>query len=1075
MDKLSKRWSTKQEEDVLKFWRENKLYQKWKLSQRGKPNFNFLEGPPYTTGKVHLGHTWNRTLKDVVLRYKAKKGYHVWLQSGFDMHGLPIEEKVEKKLGIKNKKEIEKTGVQKFIEECKKFAYGSMKSFTDLYERIAHWQDTDNPYLPIANEYIERVWSMFKKAYERGLLYEGEKPVWWCPRCQTTLSKQEIELGYVDAKYKPTIDPSVFVKFKLKDDSNTYLVVWTTTPWTLTFNLGVIVNPNIEYALVEVPKIYVRELEIDSRDKKVLKEGLEHENGKEYWIIAKDLVEKLMNKLEVQEYKIVRTFLGKELEGKEYIPPFYEELKEILDNIKNNNPNVFTVWLSEEYVNIEEGTGLVHAAPGCGPEDYEVAQKYKVEPFSTVDEEGYIRNLPFFEGWRAKFDDLKWVNLLKDKKLLIHFEWYEHDYPVCWRCGTKLIIRTTEQWFLNIQKLKDELIQDLEKVRYIPTFAKEAFTNVIKTAPDWVVSRQRYWGTPLPVWKCPNGHIYVVGSIKELEKLTGKKFKKVYIVVRKSEYAEDMLKEYYDIENKVNAEEEDLLDLIEKVEDETFIFVDNLKESTIDKITQKYFIVRSLGQRDYELIRVYNYDLHKPFVDTFTFRCPVCNCTMKRVPDVVDVWIDSGSAPYASRIPPIYPINFIIEGLDQLRGWFYSLAILGKIYFGDIPYRNVYVHGFTLDSQGLKMSKSLGNVIDPFDLIKEYSADAVRLYLSSAAKAYEDIKIDPKEIRVKLDSLNILWNTHVYLVEQAKYYNINPREVKPELEWSDKYILHLLEKTKKEIEKALENYELWKVGRLLERLYTELSRFYIKLNRERLQEDSKTVLWVIYTVLGDTINMLSIVTPFITEKIYQNLKEAFGGNNISIHLIPWPKSREEYINDEIEKEAEILKQVLESGLRLRDKLGISLRWPLKEVYIEPKDEKTENTLKKLAGIIKVKLNVKKVHIGRIPGTCEKSEDKRFYIAYNTEEDEELLKEGVLREIQRRLQNLRKELGLRRGEKVVFILKTDDYIKNIIEENLSRLSKVTDSTIFFEDIKINVKKEKEFKIKKHVIKVKAGFE
>ncbi len=967
MNKIPSRWDPKQEEDVLSFWEENKIYQKWRLMQRGKPDFNFLEGPPYTTGNPHLGHTWNRSLKDIVLRYRAKKGYHVWVQSGFDMHGLPIEEKVEKKLGIKTKKEIEKIGIQKFIEECKKFAYGSMLSFIELYHRLAHWQDTDNPYLPITNEYIEKVWSMFKKAYEQGLLYEGEKPVWWCPRCQTTLAKHEIELGYGDPKYKPAIDPSIFVKFRLKEDPNTYLLIWTTTPWTLTYNLGVMVNPNIEYVLVEVPKTYVKELEIDEKEKKVLKEKLAYENKKEYWIVAKDLVNALMAKFGIQNYKIVKTFLGRELEGKEYIPPFYEELKGVLDKIKKENPNAFTVWLSEEYVTTEEGTGLVHSAPGCGPEDYEVGLKYNVKPFNTVDEEGYIRNLPYFEGWRAKFDDLKWVNLLKEKKILVYFEWYEHDYPICWRCGTRLIIRTTKQWFLNVQKLKEKLLEDLENVNFIPPSAKEAFRHVIETAPDWVVSRQRYWGIPLPVWRCPNGHIHVVGSIKELEELTGKRLKKIYIVVRKSEYAEEMLKEYYNIERKIEAKEEELLELLDKVEDNTFIFVDSISDETVRKIKEKYFIVRSLGQRDFELIRVYNFDLHRPFVDNFTFKCPVCGQEMRRVPDVVDVWIDSGSAPYASREPPVFPVDFIIEGLDQLRGWFYSLAVLGTVYFGKIPYKNVYVHGYTLDPLGRKMSKSLGNVIDPFDLIRNFGADVTRFYLSTAAKAYEDIRVDINKIREKQATLNVLWNIHRYLIDQAKFYGINPKEVKElKLEPEDKYMLHLLEKTKKEVEEALEKYELWKVGRLLENLWLELSRFYIKVIRERLQEDEEarpTILYVIYRVLLDTINMFSIVAPFITEKTFLNLKEAFGLDGESVHLLPWPEKDEKWIDERIEKAFNLVKEILEAGWRLRDKkVGYGIRWPLKEAIIYVKSEEEKELLEEVRKVLLSKLNVKDVKI-----------------------------------------------------------------------------------------------------------------
>lgn len=1068
---MDKKWSNKIEKDILKFWNENKIYEKWRFSQLNKPKFNFLEGPPYTTGSPHLGHLWNRSLKDIVLRYKAKKGYFVWVQSGFDMHGLPIEEKVEKKLNIKNKKDIEKIGIEYFIKECKKFAYGSMLDFTKMYEVIAHWQDTDNPYLPIANEYIEKVWSLFKKAYEKGLLYEGEKPVWWCPRCQTPMSKQEIELGYMDAMYQQATDPSIYVKFRLKDKENTYLIIWTTTPWTLTFNLGVMVNPDIEYTFVEVPSIYLEDIIIDEENKKVLDLKFKINNNREVWIIAKDLVEKLMQKFGINDYKIIKIVKGYELEGLEYIPPFYEELKDILDKIKEQNPNAFTAWLSKEYVSIEEGTGLVHSAPGCGPEDYEVAQQYNVKPFNTVDDEGFARNLPLFEGWRAKYDDLKWVRKLIEKRSLIYFEFYKHDYPICWRCRNRLIIRATKQWFINVQKLKEGLISDLEEVNFIPEFAKDAFKNVIKSAPDWVVSRQRYWGIPLPIWKCENGHIYVVGSIEELKKLTGKDLRKIYLVVKKSEYAENLLRIYFDNNKIIKTKTENLLDIIKKAEDGTIIIIDSITDDLINKIEEEYVVVRSFGNKNYEILRIYNFDLHRPYIDSLIFKCPICNKTMKRIQDVIDVWIDSGSATFATNV---YPVDFIVEGIDQLRGWFYALAILGKIYYGKIPYKNVYVHGFVLDSKGLKMSKSLGNVIEPKELIEKYGADAVRFYLSSSVKAYEDVRVDLKELENKFSSLNILWNIHNYLIEQARYYGINPKNVKPNLRWEDYYMLHLLEKTKILVKDALENYELWKVGRLLESLYLELSRFYIKLTRERLQEDPETVLWVIYKVLLDTINMLSIVTPFISEAIFQNLKNSFGLEEESIHLLPWPEIEKEYINEEIEKEAEILKQILETGLRLRDKIKISLRWPLPELYIEIKDKEVEEIYKKLEDIIKTKLNVKKVNYVKIPDNFEKVEETKFALAYNTKITEELEEEGYLRELQRELQEIRKKLGLRKGEKIIFIIETNEKIRKIIDNNINKLSKVTDSVILLDFSNINVIKEFEFSIKEHKVKVYVGY-
>ena len=915
---------------------------------------------------------------------------------------------------------------------------------------------------------------MLKKASEQGLLYEGEKPIWYCPKCETTLAKHEVELGYIDAKYEPAIDPSIYVKFKLRDSENTYLIIWTTTPWTLVYNLGVMVNPDVSYALVEVPRTYVKDLELDSEAKEIKKQELVNEDEKEYWIIAEELVEKLFNKLKVP-YKVVSTFPGSELEGKEYIPVFYEELKEELDKIKRECDNAFRVWLTSEYVSTEEGTGLVHSAPGCGPEDYEVGCRYGVKPFNTVDERGVIKNLEAFEGWKAKVDDLKFVELLVKKKTLVYFEWYKHDYPICWRCRTRLIIRLTKQWFLDIQKIKNSLIEDVNNVTFVPEFAKEAFSNVIKFAPDWVITRQRYWGAPLPIWKCPNGHVKVIGSIRELEELTGRKFKTVYIIIKKSEYAEELIKEHLGDVKFVRTSEDKILDDIETAENKTVLVLENLSEEIIRKLEEKYYVVRSFGREDYELIRVYNYDLHRPFVDGIKFKCPECGEEMKRLPDVLDVWIDSGSAPFASRKPAVFPLDFITEGYDQLRGWFYSLAVIGKIFFGEIPYKTVYVHGFVLDEHGRKMSKSLGNVIFPMELINKYGADSVRAYFASVCKAYEEVRLSEKEVKNKLDNLNVLWNTHLYLLEQSRYFNVNPSKESPkELEPIDKYMLHLVEKTKKEVEEYMERYELWKVCRALENLYLELSRFYIKMNRERLQEDPKTVLWVIYKSLLEIINMYSIIAPYITEKIYQNLKEAFGLEKESVHFLEWPKVYEDYINEELEREVDLFKRILESGLALRDRLRISLRWPLKEVYIQTDDEQVKKVIETFRKLIITKLNVKDVKVQNIPRNLESIEELRFKLAYNTEMTEELVKEGLLRELQRRLQNIRKEMGLSKGEKIVFVIEADDFVKGVVAQNLRSLSSVTDSTIFLEPIKIEVQKEKEFEIAGHKIRVSAGF-
>ncbi|RDD52585.1 isoleucine--tRNA ligase [Nanoarchaeota archaeon NZ13-N] len=1065
---MDKFYSKDTERKVKEYWNENKIYERWVLKNVGRKKFNFLEGPPYTTGLPHLGHMWNRILKDVILRYFAKKGYEVKVRAGFDMHGLPIEEKVEKQLDIRNKKEIEtKIGLSRFIKECKEFAYGNMLEFVKLYDTIAHWQDTDYVYMPIQNDYIEKVWEALRKAYEEGLIYEEQKPVWWCPRCQTPLSNQEIELGYMDPMYKKSKDPSIYVKFRSKEKENEYFIIWTTTPWTLTFNLGIMVNPDEKYAKIKVKSIFLKELEVEGEN--IKKIDLESENKEEFWIVSTNFLKTIKEKLKV-DYEIVEEFYGYELEGKEYIHPFYEEMKDIIDKIKEEYPNSFKIWLSREYVNVEEGTGLVHSAPGCGFEDYEVGKKYNVKPFNTVDDEGIVRNIKAFDGWIAKKDDLKWINLLIKKKLLLLFELYEHDYPICWRCRSKVIIKLSNQWFINIGKIKEKLLMDLSEVNFIPSSAKIGFENVIKSAPDWVISRQRYWGIPLPIWRCKNGHIKIPKDVKELKKDA----KRIYIAVKKSDYAKEMLKRYFN-ENKIRYINEisnisDLKNLFNESEDKDIIIVEKLNEKVLEEAEKEFYIVRSFGSKDYEMIWIYNYDLHIPEVDKYKMKCDVCGEKMERVKDVLDVWIDSGSATFATEV---FPVDFIIEGYDQLRGWFYSLAVLGEIYFGKIPYKNVYVHGFVLDKEGRKMSKSLGNVVSPSDIIEKYPVDVARLYLSSITEAYEELTFRWEDLEVKKNSLNILWNTHIYLLEYCRYYNFNPTEYKPEkLEWEDRYMLYLLEKTKTELYSALDKYEIWKAGRILEKLFLELSRFYIKITRERIKEDYKTVLWVIYRVLYDTINLLSIITPHISEAIFLNLKESFGINKESIILEDLPEVNRELLDEELDKQKEILEYILEAGLRLRNSLRINIRKPLRSLYLYSDKGEIIEEIKELEKIIKESLNVREIMIAKeIDKEFEKIAKIDVYIKFDTYFDENLEKDWLYREIKRRLQEMRKKNGLRKSEKCKFIIYGDKKLIEILEENKNQLEKETDSEIIISDEKAGDKDYETFYIDNRKIEIK----
>ena len=478
----------KVEKEVERFWEENKIYEKVKEAEKGRDKkFFFVDGPPYVTGEIHPGTGWNKSMKDAFLRFYRLRGYRVRDQPGFDTHGLPIEVKVEKLLNIKNKGEIEdKVGLEKFIKECKAFADKYIGIMTNQFKSLGVWMDWDNPYVTYKNEYIERSWETLKKAEEKGLLEEGYYVIPYCYRCETTLANYELE--YKDAK-----DPSIYVKFKVKGEEDTYLIIWTTTPWTLVGNMGVMVHPDFEYAEVEV-------------------EG-------ERWILAKDLVEPIMDKIG-KSYAIVRTFKGKELEGLRYEHPFQDVIAKEYDR---------RVVLSEEYVTLEEGTGLVHTAPGHGPEDYIVGKRYGLEIFSPVDEKGnYTEEAGELAGKNVREANEEIINILDKKGALIHRETIVHRYPHCWRCKTPLIFRTTKQWFIKISKMKDEMLKEIEKTKFSPKFAKDRFKQFVEQAPDWCISRQRYWGIPLPIWKCKNGHVKVIGSVKELEELSHKKLEDLH-------------------------------------------------------------------------------------------------------------------------------------------------------------------------------------------------------------------------------------------------------------------------------------------------------------------------------------------------------------------------------------------------------------------------------------------------------------------------------------------------------------------------------------------------------------------
>jgi len=890
------------EPEILQFWQSKKIYEKAKIKNKKSKYFYFLDGPPYTTGKVHLGTAWNKALKDLVLRYKRMQGFNVWDRAGYDMHGLPIENNVEKNLGLKHKDEILTYGIEKFIQACKEFSIKNMHLMNKDFQRIGVWMDFDNAYQTIDPKYIEGEWWLIKKAHENKRLYEGEKTMHWCSHCATSLAKHELE-------YKQVPEESIFVKFKVKD-KNEYLIIWTTTPWTIPFNLAVMANPDLDYVKAKVDN--------------------------EIWILAKGLATLFIQGLLNKKFTVLEEFKGTKLKGLKYIHPFESEIHDYkhLEKISNK---IHTVVLSTEYVDLSAGSGLVHMAPGCGPEDYEIGYREGIPPYNNLDEQGFFpSSMGKFSKLQAKKDDKKFVEALKEKNALITTSMIEHDYAHCWRCKNPVIFRTTKQWFFKIEDLKQEMRKLNKKIFWIPDHAgSRQFDSWIANLRDNGITRQRYWGTPLPIWKCKKCNDYVViGSIAELKKLAGK-----------------------------------------------------------------------LPQ-----------DLHKPWIDEIKIPCK-CSHIKERIPDVLDVWIDAGSASWNCLDFPqnktlfnkMFPADFILEGIDQIRGWFNMLYVDSMIALRKPSFKAVYMHGFIQDSLGRKMSKSLGNYITPDEVIDKYGADTLRYYMISAANPGLDLNYNFDDMKVKHKNLMILWNLHEFLLQQSKFLNINPSKLKiNKFDLEEKYILSRLNSTIQKATYLFEHYQLNEIPLVIEDLFLDLSRQYIQLIREKIssgsEKEKKLVIYTIYQTLMNSLILFAPTSPFITEKIYQNIKNEFKLKEESIHLHKWPKSNSKLINKKLEQAVLISNNIIKEILAQREKTQLGIRWPLPDVTITSKHSKE---LKLVTPLIKTQTNVKKITLKEGP----------LKIELNTNINLELEQEGFVRELTRRIQNLRKENKLTKIDKI----------------------------------------------------------
>jgi len=908
------------EEEILKFWQDNKIYEKsLKKNSKGK-KFYFLQGPPFTSGRLHIGHAWNNNMKDIALRYFRLKGMNVWDRAGYDMHGLPTENKVQKELKLEDKQAILKYGLGKFIKKCSEISYENALLMNKDLRRLGIWMDFEKAYMPIKNEFMSSEWLLIKKAWEQKRLYEGKKVMQWCGTCETSLAKHELE-------YENVSENSIYVKFKIKNTKNEYLVIFTTTPWTIPFNLAVMANPDFDYIKAKV--------------------------GDEVWIVAKELADNLFTKVFKKDYKKLEEIKGKKLEGLEYIHPF----ESILDykSLKKESKNVHTVVLSKQYVTLDIGTGLVHCAPGCGPEDYEVGREYGLEAFNTLDEKGIFVDSGNFTGLVAKKDDEKFVKALEEKNSLVAREKINHEYAHCWRCHNPVIFKTTKQWFMKTEDLVKKILDYNKKIKWVPKIVQNSYEAWITNLKDNGITRQRFWGTPAPIWECSCGNVIVVGSQEELKKLATSKLPN---------------------------------------------------------------------------------DLHKPWIDEVKIKCPKCKKEVSRIPDVLDVWIDSGTASWNCLEYPqredyfkeFFPADLIIEATEQARLWFSMLQICSTILFNKSCYEGVFGHGMILDFQGMKMSKSLGNVISPYEVIDKYSSEILRYYICET-RAGENINFNWEDVKQKQRNLLILMNTSNYLIQ------LKTKETKQKNELEEKYILSKLNSTIKEVTELFENFNFDQTITQLEKLYLDISRIYIKLTREKSSENASLVYTTLKEAYLAALKMFSTVCPLLTESIWQNLRKADIVKEESVHLTEWPKLDSKKIDVKLEEEFNLVFSIIEKGLFARDKAQIGLKWPLSKAEITT----SEKISKEAQEIIARQLNVKKIEI-----IASKKDSKEISIILDTKMYPHLESEGFAREISRKVQAMRKDAGLVKENNIETIIVIPEELAKWFEAYKSFIKERTNS-------------------------------
>ncbi len=906
----------KMEEEILRFWNEQNIFQKSIVGRPADKPYSFYDGPPFATGTPHYGHLVASAIKDTVPRYFTMKGYRVERKWGWDCHGLPIENIAEKELGISHKKEIIEMGIAKFNEVCRSKVLEYVAEWKKVMGRFGRFADMEHAYATMDKSYMESVWWVFKELWDRGLVYESYRTMHICPRCETTLSQSEVAEGYKDVK-----DLAVTVKFELVDEPGTFVLAWTTTPWTLPGNVALAVNKDVTYVMIEKKDGGVGELV--------------------RFIVAKDLLKNIFGE---EGYEVIEEYKGAKLVGKAYKPLFDYYAK---DEKLENRENGWKIYHAD-FVTTDMGTGIAHEAPAFGEDDMQLGKANDLPWVQHVNMDGTMKaEVTDFAGRAVKSQedpqamDVEIIKYLAKAGTLFAKEKYEHSYPHCWRCDTPLLNYATSSWFVKVTDIKPKMLELAKNINWSPAHIKEGrWGKWLEGARDWSISRQRYWASVMPIWKCVCGEMRVFGSVAELEEASG-----------------------------------------QKVE-----------------------------------------DLHKHIVDQVTVPCAKCGETMKRIPDVLDTWFDSGSMPYAQDHYPFenkekfektFPANFIAEGVDQTRAWFYYQHVIGTAIKESNAFQNVVVNGIVLAEDGKKMSKRLKNYPDPMEVINKYGADALRLYLlSSPIVAAENLNFSERELgEMSRNVFRMLWNSYSFFVTYANIDNWSPKEnAIPSINLLDRWLLAELQLLIAEVDEAMSHYELNRATRAITPFVDNLSNWYIRRSRKRFwksedDSDKEQAYQTLYTVLVTLSKVMAPFTPFLAEEIYKNLTQ-----EESVHLADWPEADKDLIDEELSRQMSLVRELVNAGLQQRAINKIKVRQPLLDIRCGEKyKELFEQGDLYFKYIVTEELNIEGLNLD---GNLSNEE-----IVLNTEITPELKLEGEAREIIRAIQEGRKKAGFKVEDRI----------------------------------------------------------